>query len=227
MKRKLIFLHGGPGFRDYLRPYFHDLNDTFECVFYDQLRGPNITVDDLVSQLEEEVSDSMPVLVGHSWGGVLATEFALRHEKKVAGLALMSSGLSHTQWLEYRKNLQELGLSEAPLEEIVLAPEDPSSATEFLKKMDTTFSEETFDSLFETYLKHFDLIELLPLLSLKIAVVFGEKDLRFRPRIAEEILRRNPGVKSYPIEGAGHFPFLQKKTREKIFQVLRESFAGS
>lgn len=226
MKRKLIFLHGGPGFRDYLKPYFFDLSDTFECVFYDQLRGPNITIDDLVSQLEQEVADSTPVLVGHSWGGVLATEFTLRHEKKVAGLVLMSTGLSQSQWLGYRRNLHDLGLSEAHLEQIVLAPDDPPSAAEFLKKMDTTFSEETFVNLLETYLKHFDLIEPLPMLSLKIATVFGEKDLRFQPQIADEIQRRCPRIKSYPIEGAGHFPFLQEKAREAIFAALRESFGN-
>jgi pimeloyl-ACP methyl ester carboxylesterase len=225
MKPKLIFLHGGPGFRDYLEPYFRHLNDTFDCVFYDQLRGPDITINELLSQLDAMISDSKPVLVGHSWGGVLASEFALRYENKISGLVLMSTGLSHTQWLEYRKNLQELGLSEAPIERIILVSHDPPLAAEFLKKMDATFSDETFDNLYETYLRHFDLIAPLAQLSVKIANIFGETDLRFPPQIAEEIRKLKPQIENYPIQGAGHFPFLQENARERIFQILRGSFA--
>jgi pimeloyl-ACP methyl ester carboxylesterase len=225
MKTKLIFLHGGPGFRDYLRPYFYQLDGAFNCIFYDQGRGSNVSVEDLLCELESKIGDSMPVLVGHSWGGVLATEFASRHEKKISGLAFMSTGLSHIQWHDYRDHLEKFGLADAPMEKIVLAANDPPSAGVFLTDVDVSFSEETFDSLYDNYLTRFDLTEAVRHLSLKTVSIFGDRDLRFSPRIAQQIEALNPRIKSHQIAGAGHFPFLQKQARETIHQILLETFA--
>lgn len=44
MKTNLIFLHGGPGFKDYLKDYFVELSNDFECIFYDQSRGNTVGI---------------------------------------------------------------------------------------------------------------------------------------------------------------------------------------
>ena len=81
---KVIFLHGGPGFTDYLQPYFDDIFIEHECVFYDQSQGKDIKMSDLIAQLDEQVNNcsSKPILVGHSWGGVLGTEYAKQNKTK-------------------------------------------------------------------------------------------------------------------------------------------------
>ncbi len=226
MKPSLVFLHGGPGFQDYLEPHFRQLSDSFDCTFYHQQRGSDLTIDDLVAELSLKVAQSMPILVGHSWGGVLATEFAARHEDKISGLVLMSTGICNKQWHKYRSDLNELGLADAPMHQIVLVDKDPITSGAFLEDMGATFSEKTFDSLHEKYLKQFDLTEALRGFSLRVLSISGEKDLRFSPKIAKQIERLNPLIKTHFIADAGHFPFLQEKNREEIHHILRDAFAN-
>ena len=45
-KHTIIFLHGGPGFKDYLKPYFNPLDSEFKCVFYDQKRGSEVGIEE-------------------------------------------------------------------------------------------------------------------------------------------------------------------------------------
>ncbi|MGZ6072062.1 MAG: alpha/beta fold hydrolase, partial [Myxococcaceae bacterium] len=90
--RPLVVLHGGPDFdHRYLLPEMDRLSDAFRLIYYDQRgRGDSakqVQPDDvtLLSDVEdlERVRqffhlESM-VLLGHSWGAVLALEYALRH----------------------------------------------------------------------------------------------------------------------------------------------------
>jgi proline iminopeptidase len=110
----IIFLHGGPG-ADYrsLLPLAepHDgvsLADDHLLVFWDQ-RGSglsrrhgkeSLTLDRFVADLAlliDRFSPDAPVLlIGESWGGMLATAFIDRHPDRVRGAALLEPGpLSH------------------------------------------------------------------------------------------------------------------------------------
>lgn len=100
----LIILHGGPDFdHRYLLPDMDRLSDRFRLIYYDQ-RGRGKSA---VSVLPEDVSlqseiedleilreyfqlDSV-ALLGHSWGGVMAMEYALHHSDRVSHLILMNT----------------------------------------------------------------------------------------------------------------------------------------
>jgi proline iminopeptidase len=101
--RPVIVLHGGPDFdHAYLRPELDHLGDTYRLIYYDQrgrgksaenVRPEEITLaSDLkdLDGLREHFQLAAPVLLGHSWGAVLALEFALRHPALVSGLVLMN-----------------------------------------------------------------------------------------------------------------------------------------
>ena len=101
--RPLIVLHGGPDFdQAYLQPELDELADTYRLIYYDQRgRGKsaeNVRPEDvtLASDLEDldrvrrHVRLDAPVLLGHSWGTVLALEFALRNPTLVSHLVLMN-----------------------------------------------------------------------------------------------------------------------------------------
>jgi len=223
MRKNLIFLHGGPGFRDYLQPYFHPLSDQFRCFFYSQARGPSVTIDDLVAQLLVHVqARPEAVLVGHSWGGVLAVEFARRYENLLSGVALLCAGLTAPQWHEYTDDLERLGLQEAPDEQLFLVPEDiPAGGKVLLDKLMADFSSETFESLYRSYVKSMDLLPALAALKLGVTNIFAEMDLRFPPRIPRSFRPLNPRIVDHEIKGAGHFPFLQARHREEILKILR------
>ena len=101
--RPLIVLHGGPDFdHGYLLPELDALGDSYRLVYYDQRgRGrsaANVQPDDVTLASDLDDLDSVrryfqldrPVLLGHSWGTVLALEFALRHPTLVSHLVLMN-----------------------------------------------------------------------------------------------------------------------------------------
>lgn len=99
----LIVLHGGPDFdHGYLLPDLDRLADAFQLIYYDQ-RGRGKSADGVVAEdvtLGFDVDDLDKVrqhfrlesaaLLGHSWGAVLALEYALRHPDRVSHLILMN-----------------------------------------------------------------------------------------------------------------------------------------
>jgi proline iminopeptidase len=98
----MIVLHGGPDFDiSYLLPELDRLSDRFHLIYYDQ-RGRGRSADSVNPEdvtLESEMADldevrehfhlDKVVLLGHSWGTVLALEYALRHPERVSRLVLM------------------------------------------------------------------------------------------------------------------------------------------
>ena len=105
----IIVLHGGPDFDSaYLLPELDRLSDEFHLVYYDQ-RGRGRSADHVKPEdvtLESEMADidevrehfhlDKVVLLGHSWGAVLALEYALRHSERVSRLVLMDPAPAST-----------------------------------------------------------------------------------------------------------------------------------
>lgn len=221
-RRTIIFLHGGPGFKDYLRPYLSDLNSDFNCIFYDQKFGAKIKVDDLILELDtivEKQSDS-PILLGHSWGGVLATEYTKRFQAKISALVLMSTGLNTSQWMQWHNDLDDLGLEDASPEELFLTPAELENGKILLEQSMKSFSDETFDSIFDSYLNNYDLLNDLADISIPILNIFGEKDLRFSKKITQSFRTYNKLIKDIEIKNAGHFPFLNIANRASIVSSI-------
>lgn len=228
VKPVLIFLHGGPGFKDYLKPFFLELGIKFDCIFYDQIQGPKVCVLDLITQLDGIVNrhpSKQIILVGHSWGGTLAVEYAIQYQAKIAGLVLLSAGLCREHWFdEFHQELKDLGLEDAGPNEIYLGPEDIEWGSVFLQKCWDTFSEETFASLNQNSVNNFNLIESFALLTLPIINVFGQNDIRFPARILRKYNQYNPRVRNLEISKAGHFPFLNELGKVQIHDLLLSTF---
>jgi proline iminopeptidase len=101
--RPVIVLHGGPDFDyGYLLPELDRFKDAFRLIYYDQ-RGRGRSADrvspkdvtltsDLndIDRVRQHFRLDSPVLLGHSWGAVLAMEYALRHPTRVSHLILMN-----------------------------------------------------------------------------------------------------------------------------------------
>ena len=99
----IIVLHGGPDFdHGYLLPDLDRLADAFRLIYYDQ-RGRGRSADEVLPEdvtLASDVDDIDKVrqhfhlesaaLLGHSWGAVLALEYALRHPERVSHMILMN-----------------------------------------------------------------------------------------------------------------------------------------
>jgi proline iminopeptidase len=100
----MIVLHGGPDFdHTYLLPELDQLAGSFRLIYYDQrgrgrsargVRPEDVGIESELADLEQLRRhlqlDSVAIL-GHSWGGVLAMEYAARHPERVSHLVLMST----------------------------------------------------------------------------------------------------------------------------------------
>ncbi len=108
----LITAHGGPGYpHDSFEP-LSALGDERTVIFYDQLGCGRSdrptdkslwTVERFVEELgivAADLTDGRYHLLGHSWGSMLATDYALTRPAGLRGLILASPPLCIPRWLE-------------------------------------------------------------------------------------------------------------------------------
>jgi proline iminopeptidase len=118
---KLLLLHGGPGAT---HEYFEACDSYLpsagiEYYYYDQLGStfsdqpdePELwQVDRFVDEVEQVrialgLDERNFFLLGHSWGGILATEYALRHQQHLKGLVISNMMMSIPAYNEYARTV--------------------------------------------------------------------------------------------------------------------------
>ena len=134
----LLVLHGGPDFdHHYFVPELDRLADAYRLFYYDQRgRGQSspgvmpedVTIDSEVDDLErvrEVVGEDPVAVLGHSWGCVLALEWATRHPEHASHLVLMNpppASYAELQRLKARRREKEMATL-AAMTEIAETPE--------------------------------------------------------------------------------------------------------
>lgn len=122
---KVLLLHGGPGFsHDYLEAMESFLPQVgIEMYYYDQLGVGNSDISDIPAlwTLEryttevEEVRRGLGldhfVLYGHSWGGILGIEYALKYQEHLRGLVISNMAASMQSYLKRTAALKQQLLS--------------------------------------------------------------------------------------------------------------------
>jgi proline iminopeptidase len=116
----VIVLHGGPDFdHTYLLPEMDRLAAHCRLIYYDQRgRGRSTGTPDEID-IASEVADVERVrahfglngvaVLGHSWGALLAAEYAIRHPNRVSHLVIMDSGpISHGELHLERDHIRSL-----------------------------------------------------------------------------------------------------------------------
>lgn len=110
-----VILSGGPGFTvDYMIPVGDFLPAGYRRIYFEQrgtgksrpakLAPESMTLETVVEDLERlrvHLKQNRLLLVGHSWGGMLAMAYAVAHPDRVDRLILIGSGgptLEFTQW---------------------------------------------------------------------------------------------------------------------------------
>ena len=99
----LVLMHGGPGADHWTLQPFRRLADRFTLVFYDHrcngrshgadvstLTWENLTAD--ADALREQLGFDTWAVLGHSFGGNVALEYALRYPERVSHLILLDTG---------------------------------------------------------------------------------------------------------------------------------------
>lgn len=111
----ILLLGGGPGFSgDYLIPVATELGKTYQVILIDQ-RGTgestlNVydsttinfkTLTDDNQVLLEHLSLDSWIVLGHSWGGMLAMAYASRYPSSIRALGLLNSGGINLDFTKY------------------------------------------------------------------------------------------------------------------------------
>ena len=120
-KVKILLLHGGPGAtHDYFQSFENFLpQEGFEFIYYDQLGSGNSDnpddtaywdLDRFVEEVEQVrlalgLNKNNFYLLGHSWGGILAMQYALKYQDNLKGLVVSNMMSSCPDYGKYADNV--------------------------------------------------------------------------------------------------------------------------
>jgi proline iminopeptidase len=133
-RMRLLLLHGGPGgTHEYFECFESFLpSEGIEFIYYDQLGSAySDQPEDIdlwtTSRFVEEVEQVRQALglnkdnfflLGHSWGGILATEYALKYQQFLKGLIISNMMASCPEYDAYAEDVLAKQMDSAVLEEI-------------------------------------------------------------------------------------------------------------
>lgn len=131
---KVLLLHGGPGATHELFQSFENYlpNEGIEFYYYDQLGSfysdqPNVTslwtIERFVDEVEQvrkalELDQTNFYLLGHSWGGLLALEYALTYQNNLKGLIISNMMSSLSDYAKYAEDVLAKGIDSEVRREI-------------------------------------------------------------------------------------------------------------
>ena len=221
MKQTLIFLHGGPGYSDYLNIFFNKQFPEHHSIFYTQSRTDSTSFTDLINELDDIVSKSQNVwLCGHSWGGAFALEYLRLHGSKIKGFILISSFISYSKLQRYfLTELNVRGIKHYSSEDLFFTVAE-RQVSKRLQSILADFNKDFCNRINSEFLERFDGEFTFKNLKIPILNIFGSLDLRVPAMLAREIRLINPAVKDIEIQSAGHFPFLLKENRKVVVEEI-------
>jgi proline iminopeptidase len=249
----VVILHGGPGVgdsRDRVRD-IGPLADEFRLLFYDA-RGsgrsadvPPYTHEQWVADLDE-LTRSLGVerfaLLGHSYGGIVAQEYAIARPERLRQLILVDTSPSTVEneesirralaagrpdieegWLrklfEGRVDSDEemRGMWESLLPLYFDGPFDPDLPRQ--KADDTYYHHATHNYAFSVNNPAFDVRDRLPQLRVPTLVMCGGNDWITPLAKSQEIVSLIPGSRLEVFDHSGHMPMVEEP--ERFQSVLR------
>jgi len=256
----VIVVHGGPdGDSRYLNPVFDDLAKGYRVVTYD-LRGrdgtrkslrwlsqyrPSLDLEDLEA-IRRSLAVKKVIVVGHSFGSLIALAYAKTYPSHVRKLVMMNSGVPYWKswpaWWDVRDRLPEPWRSDMVFlaENAHLYP--PRTVQRFM--MDIALPGMVRDRKLLPILRNliaiegdaspfifkawgqYDLRGFLAEVGMPTLLVATEGDIFAENHIQElrAIADKNPRLRVKVIRGATHFPFIEK--RGATMGTLRGFFGG-
>jgi proline iminopeptidase len=236
----VIFMHGGLGFdHQYFRPFLDPLADSAKLVFYDHLGHgksdrPADFADLTLARLSSDC-DALAtalgfdkfVLVGHSYGGFIALDFALRYPRRLAGLVLACTAPDLTSGM--RDPLGGTAEQQAALRRLFAGPNATDAALRanwsaavplyynnatppagVVADVDSRTIYSAAGSLRGSeILRGFDVVSKLPTIATPTLVQYGAGDIwRFGDN--ERLAKNIPGAKPTYFADSGHWPFQEE-----------------
>jgi proline iminopeptidase len=249
----IVVLHGGLGLdHQYLRPALDSWGDFARLVYLDH-RGngqsdtpgdwEEITFEAMTNDIESLRSalgiDDV-ILYGHSYGGFIALDYALRHPERLRGLVLGSTA-PHLR-SEPRIPPDADPGAVAAFGEILSGPmgSDDQWADTWRRalplywpKMDAALAADIHDRTHYSaaawnrsaqLLADYDMSDALPQIQTPTLLLSGDQDFLTGPASHEELRAGLPNSELVVFEGAGHFPFLSARDQ---YRSAVESWVGT
>ncbi|MGW0118120.1 alpha/beta fold hydrolase [Streptomyces sp. NPDC003327] len=244
----VVLLHSGVCDRRMWDGQFHALADAGHRVVRCDLRGfgdtpvdaPHTHADDVRGLLDHLGADRA-ALVGSSFGGEVALEFAARHPQRVSALALLCSGAPGHQpgpelraWGAREEALLDAGDLDAAVELNVSTWLGPDAGPEARARV-RTMQRRAFDVQLAVPEEYGPLdagvtAEDLVRITAPALVVSGAHDVPDFRALAEDLARLLPGARHLRLDWAGHLPALERpeETARLLTAFLAEAAdAGS
>jgi len=261
----IVVLHGGPDFdHRYLLPGMDRLAGRWRVIYYDQrgrggsrgeVRREDANVARYVEDLEAlrvQLGLESPVILGHSWGGLLAMHYALRYPRHLSRLVLLNTApaSSADMMLVREERLRRWVPHQERLSAIMRSREyeegDPDAVAAFYRiDFGTTFGDPEIAARLnlrwcreeilrgreiEQWLmeglydvQDFTLVPQLGGILAPTLVVHGEND--FVPLAAvRRIVDAVPGARLAVLAGSGHFSYLDAP--EGLTAALEDFLGG-
>ncbi len=251
--RPILLMHGGLGLdHTCFLPWLEPLADNrTQLVFYDH-RGngrsarpadwnavTHATWADDADALRAHLGHERVVVFGHSYGGFLALEYALRHPDRVDGLILCGTAPSFAHFpdalarIGRRATPEQLRVFDTMLTlldddslraawttilPLYFRREEPEIGAALLK--DTTFSAAAFNHVASNFMPTFNLEARLPEIQVPVLILVGRHDWVMPPDLAAQKLCDGlPDAEMVVFEESGHLPFIEEA--EAFIDVVR------
>ena len=250
--KPIVILHGGPGLdHTSLLPQFYELAKNYKLIFYDQrgsgkstgkIDSVSISIDNFVEDLEglrQQLHFEKMNLLGHSWGGLLAMNYAIKYPKRIKKLMLVSSFGATSKFIpEFVKNREERRTKEDStslaniMESTGFAKRAPPVMEQFMglffksyfydqskyNQLTITFNHKTASNLLPIFtllskeFSNYDITNKIKKIDFPVLIIHGQNDpvpVKYAYGL-NRIIKKSQLV---VIKNCGHFPFVEAKEK--------------
>ncbi len=252
--RPIMFMHGGLGVdHTFFLPWLEPLAEDFQLIFYDH-RGngrserpeslEGVTHDTWAADadaLRQYLGLDKIVLLGHSYGGFLCMEYALRYQEHLAGLIPLCTSPDFNHSEVVLANAKARATPE--VYEVAVSGLSSSFKTdaefgqfmgtimplyfkdaEYVKKMPKSepynYSTAAYNYSFAKCLPVYSVVNQLDQIKVPTLVISGVDDWITPAEQGERIHQGIPGSELVIFENSGHMPFIEEQ--EAFLKLIKE-----
>jgi pimeloyl-ACP methyl ester carboxylesterase len=242
----LIAVHGGPAAAGDLAPLARTLGERWRVLEPHQRgsRDRPLTVATHVQDLDDLIRErcgAQPVLVGHSWGAMLALVYAAHHPPTPAGLVLIGCGtFSHAARAEFevRRAARLTPTDHASIAQVAQTEKDPNRRLAELGRVMTRVygydvDEGQSDLAVVDAVAHeetwADMVRLMnqgvypaafAAISCPVLMLHGEADPHPGRLTSEDLRPHIPHLEYREFPKCGHSPWLERQARDGFFESI-------